>query len=111
MRNYTKELGHKTIIMLELKNICSDKKSLMDGFHGIGYTVKRRLEAFPVYCQFPKHPIAGLLFLWVLAATSSTATSFSGEIPEPCHPEVWGSHSQCVCVYIYIYFFNCGRDT
>ena len=49
MRNYTKELGHKTIIMLELKNICSDKKSLMDGFNGIGYTVKRRLEAFPVY--------------------------------------------------------------
>ena len=42
MMNYTKELGHKkTIIMLELKNTCSDTESLMDGFNGVGYTGKR----------------------------------------------------------------------
>lgn len=44
MMNYTKELGHKkTIIMLELKNTCSDTERLMDGFNGVGYTVKRVL--------------------------------------------------------------------
>lgn len=44
MMNYTKELGHKkTIIMLELKNTCSDTESSMDGFNGVGYTEKRVL--------------------------------------------------------------------
>ena len=59
MRNYTKELGQmKTIIMLELKTPCSDKQSLMDGFNGIGYTVKRRLDWPCVYCVLSFHPQA-----------------------------------------------------
>ena len=117
MRNYTKELGQmKTIIMLELKTPCSDKQSLMDGFNGIGYTVKRRLEGFPVYCQFPIHSIAGLLFLWVLAATSSQLPPFlekyQNHVTQRCGGVILspGGEPQpvcvcvCVCVYIYIFF-------
>ena len=106
MRNYTNELGHKkTIIMLELKTTCSDKKSLMDGFNGIGYTVKRRLEGFPVYCQFPVHHCRATV-LWVLAATSSQLPPFlekyQNHVTQRCGGVILspGGEPQPVCVCV-----------